>query len=136
MRNLFVLRDKETIFYCKGSLKANVYSEYKNTIPAAIQFANKQIGVDYDEIFILDNGQYYCSELIYEAFLKDSIFQLEPMTFLNPETKDTLLAWKNYYSDLGVEIPQNKLGINPGIISLSEKIEIIHFYGIPDGMNK
>jgi len=109
---------------------------YKNTIPQAIEFANKQIGVDYDEVFILDNDKYYCSELIYEAFSKDSIFQLRPMTFLHPETKDTLSTWKEYYSDLGVEIPQNKLGINPGIMSLSEKIEIIHFYGIPDGMKK
>jgi hypothetical protein len=110
--------------------------EYKNTIPKAIQFAKKQIGVDYDEVFILDNDKYYCSELIYEAFSKDSIFQLQPMTFLHPDTKDTLETWKEYYSDLGVEIPQNKLGINPGIMSLSEKIEIIHFYGIPDGIKK
>jgi hypothetical protein len=110
--------------------------EYKNTIPAAIQFAKKQIGVDYDEVFILDNDKYYCSELIYEAFSKDSVFQLKPMTFLHPETKDTLETWKEYYSDLGVEIPQNKLGINPGIMSLSDKIEIIHFYGIPNGMKK
>jgi hypothetical protein len=109
---------------------------YKNTIPQAIKFANKQIGADYDEVFILDNDKYYCSELIYESFSKDSIFQLQPMTFLHPETKETLATWKEYYSDLGVEIPQNKLGINPGIMSLSEKIEIIHFYGIPDGMKK
>jgi len=58
------------------------------------------------------------------------------MTFVHPETNDTLSIWKDYYSELGVEIPQNKLGINPGIMSLSEKIEIIHFYGIPDGMKK
>ena len=110
--------------------------KYKNTIPQAIQFANKQIGVDYDEVFILDNDKYYCSELIYEAFVKDSIFQLKPMTFLHPESNDTLQTWIDYYSKLGKEIPQNKLGINPGSMSLSNKIEIIHFYGIPDGMKK
>ena len=74
--------------------------------------------------------------LIYEAFLKDSIFQLQPMTFLHPKTMDTISTWKDYYSELRVKIPQNKLGINPGIMSLSDKIKIIHFYGIPDGMNK
>ena len=107
-------------------------SEYKHTIPNAIQFANKQIGIGYDEVFILDNDKYYCSELIYEAFSKDSIFQLEPMTFLHPETNDTLSIWKEYYSKLGYKIPQKKLGINPGVMSLSEKIEIVHFYGMPD----
>ena len=110
--------------------------KYKNTIPKAIEFVNKKIGVDYDEVFLLNNEKYYCSELIYEAFEKDSIFRLQPMTFLHPETKDTLSIWKEYYSDLKAEIPQNELGINPGIMSLSDKIEIIHFYGIPDGMKK
>ena len=110
--------------------------EYNNIIPKAIAFVNKKIGVDYDEVFLLNNEKYYCSELIYEAFEKDSIFRLQPMTFLHPETKDTLSIWKEYYSDLKVEIPQNELGINPGIMSLSDKIEIIHFYGIPDGMKK
>jgi len=110
--------------------------QYKNTIPKAIEFVNKQIGVDYDEVFLLNNEKYYCSELIYEAFEKDSIFRLQPMTFLHPKTKDTLSIWKEYYSDLRVDIPQNKLGINPGIMSLSDKIEIVHFYGIPDGMKK
>ena len=111
-------------------------NEYKNTIPKAIEFANKQIGVDYDDVFILDNNKYYCSELIYEAFLKDSVFQLNPMTFLDPKSGDTLQTWIDYYSYLGVEIPEKKLGINPGIMSLSDKIEIVHFYGIPDGMKK
>ena len=111
-------------------------NEYKNTIPKAIEFANKQIGIDYDDVFILDNNKYYCSELIYEAFLKDSIFRLNPMTFLDPKSGDTLQTWIDYYLDLGVEIPENKLGINPGIMSLSDKIEIIHFYGIPDGMKR
>ena len=107
--------------------------EYRNTIPKAIEFANKQIGVDYDEIFLLDNGQYYCSELIYEAFAKDSIFQLKPMTFLHPKSGDTLQTWVEYYLELEEEIPQNKLGINPGGMTLSDKIEIVHKYGIPDG---
>jgi len=110
--------------------------EYKHTIPTAIQFAKKQIGIEYDEIFILDNDKYYCSELIYEAFSKDSIFDLEPMTFLHPESNNTLPTWKDYYTEIGVEIPQNKMGINPGSMSLSEKIKIVHFYGIPDGMKK
>ena len=108
----------------------------KNIIPKALEFAKKQIGVDYDEAFILDNSQYYCSELIYEAFAKDSIFQLQAMTFLHPDSGDTLQAWIDYYLELEVEIPHNKLGINPGVMSLSDKIEIVHIYGIPNGMKR
>ena len=110
--------------------------EYKKTIPKAVEFAHKKIGVDYDGIFLMNNNSYYCSELLYEAFSKDSIFQLQAMTFLHPESGDTLQTWKAYYAELGVKIPENELGINPGIMSLSKKIEIVHIYGIPDGMKK
>ena len=90
----------------------------------------------YDEVFIMNNDSYYCSELIYDAFKEDTVFQLYPMTFLHPNTNDTLKVWKDYYLKLGEKIPQNQLGINPGIISLSEKIKIKHIYGYPEGMIK
>jgi|TARA_B110000116_G_scaffold156166_1_gene135146 hypothetical protein len=110
--------------------------QYRYAIQNAISFSKSKIGMNYDDVFIINNNSYYCSELIYEAFEEDSIFQLQPMTFLHPETKDTLKIWKEYYSDLKVDIPQNKLGINPGIMSLSDKIEIVHFYGIPENFTE
>ena len=110
--------------------------EYRHTILEAINFLTKKIGEKYDDAFLLNNDSYYCSELIYEAFLKDSIFELNNMTFLNPQNNDTLEVWKEYYNKLETSIPQNEKGINPGIMSLSEKIEIIHYYGMPSGMTK
>ena len=110
--------------------------KYAHALSNAIEFANKQLGKPYDDEFLMKNKKYYCSELIYESFESDNIFELQPMTFLHPETKDTLKIWKEYYSDLGVKIPHNKLGINPGVMSLSDKIEIVHIYGIPDGMKR
>ena len=110
--------------------------KYAHAISNAIEFVNKQLGKPYDDEFLMKNKKYYCSELIYESFESDNIFELQPMTFLHPETKDTLKIWKGYYSDLGVKIPHNKLGINPGVMSLSDKIEIVHIYGIPNGMKR
>ena len=110
--------------------------EFQHTIKDAIIYAKSKIGIKYDEVFLMNNNSYYCSELIFEAFEKDSIFKLKPMTFLHPETNDTLTVWKDYYSELGIKIPQNEPGINPGIMSLSDKIEIIYSYGIPDGMKQ
>ena len=110
--------------------------EFQHTIKDAIIYAKSKMGIRYDELFLMNNNAYYCSELIFEAFEKDSIFKLKPMTFLHPETNDTLSVWKNYYSELGIKIPQNEPGINPGIMSLSDKIEMIYFYGTPDGMKQ
>lgn len=111
-------------------------TKYSHAIQNAISFSRTKIGMNYDDIFILDNDQYYCSELIYEAFEKDSIFKLQAMSFLHPDNDDTLQAWIDYYLELEVEIPHNKLGVNPGTMSLSEKIEIVHIYGVPDGMKR
>ena len=110
--------------------------KFTNSINNAVSYSKSKLDIPYDEVFLINNETYYCSELIYEAFLNDSIFELKPMTFLHPKTKDTLKVWKEYYSDLNTYIPEGNSGINPGIISLSNKIEIVHFYGIPSGMEK
>ena len=109
--------------------------KYLHSVEEAVSYSKSKLNIEYDEFFLMNNNSYYCSELIYEAFLNDSIFELKPMTFLHPKTKDTLKVWKDYYKEIEVEIPQNKMGINPGIMSLSNKIEMVHFYGIPDGLN-
>ncbi|WP_223274125.1 YiiX/YebB-like N1pC/P60 family cysteine hydrolase [Subsaximicrobium wynnwilliamsii] len=103
--------------------------QYKNLIPKAIAEAKKIIGQPYDNIFLLNNGKMYCSEMIYEIFKESNktkdFFVLEPMTFKDPKTKVFFPAWVNYYKHLNKEIPEGLLGINPGLISRSNKISIL-----------
>tara|TARA_B110000046_G_scaffold169952_1_gene189496 strand:+ start:2553 stop:3227 length:675 start_codon:yes stop_codon:yes gene_type:complete len=95
------------------------------------------LGSAYDDGFDIENKKYYCSELVYYSFLnqKKPIFIINPMTFVNPETKVTFNLWVDYFNDLKMEIPEGKLGLNPGGLSRSEYVEIVHFYGNPDGFN-
>ena len=105
-----------------------VKNKYKKIIPEVVAFSIKQIGTPYDDDYLYNNGKYYCSELIYDAFLKANgmpFFDLQPMTFKQPETNDFFPAWVTYYQSLGVEIPEGQLGCNPGGISTSKKIKII-----------
>ena len=111
-------------------------TQYHHIIEDAISYLKNKIGSEYDDEFLMNNDSYYCSELIYEAFKQDSIFELKPMTFLDPETKKPLETWKDYYLDLGIDIPENKPGINPGNMSLSNNIEIVHCYGNPNGFKE
>ncbi len=108
--------------------------EYQYTIPKAISFILDQIGKEYDDAFLINNEKYYCSELIFEAFSQDSIFKLIPMTFLDPKTNKTQKIWIEYYKKLNIKIPEGEPGINPGVMSLCNKIDIVHRYGKPDGM--
>jgi uncharacterized protein YycO len=103
--------------------------EYRPLINKASEFSIAQVGAAYDEVYIIYNNSWYCSELIYESFRRandgQDFFSLEPMTFKNPESEDFFPAWVDYYAELGEEIPEGEPGLNPGSISRSDKIEII-----------
>lgn len=103
--------------------------EYKKLIPLAITFSLQQMGVPYDDEYVYDNGSYYCSELIYDAFMFANggkpFFKLYPMTYKQPNTNEFFPAWVEYYKSIGTTIPEGLPGCNPGGMSVSDKIEII-----------
>jgi hypothetical protein len=110
-------------------VQARVKTQYAKLVPNAIQFALQQKGKPYDEPFLYNNGKYYCSELIYDAFSFANngkpFFQLERMTFKQPDSEVFFPVWVNYYKNLKMKIPEGKPGINPGGISRSDKIDIL-----------
>ena len=103
--------------------------EYRKSIGSAISFIENKVGTKYDEFFLYENNQFYCSELLYDAFLKDSIFELRPMNYKYQDSNEFQKQWINHFKKLDSEIPQGKLGINPGTMSISEKIEIVQIFG-------
>ena len=107
---------------------------YRYLIPNVVKEAFALEGKPYDKIFAINNNAYYCSELIYEIFLRADdgkpIFKLQPMTFKDPDSGITLPAWKEYFSELGIPIPEGEPGINPGSISRSQVLTIIYPYGV------
>ncbi|MHC4488155.1 MAG: YiiX/YebB-like N1pC/P60 family cysteine hydrolase [Planctomycetota bacterium] len=108
---------------------------YRHLIPSVLKKALALKGKPYDKVFAIDNEAYYCSELIYEIFLRANgnspVFVLQPMTYKNPDTGETLAAWEEYFSELGVSIPEGQPGINPGGISRSPVLSIVYAYGTP-----
>jgi hypothetical protein len=120
----------------KDFLKSTTDSEYvadiyrikngdKLKFNAVITEANSLIGNKYNTSYILEDEGYYCSEYVYELFKKDSIFELEPMTFKDPKTNDFHEGWITHYQKLGIEIPEGKLGCNPNVMASSETIMFV-----------
>ena len=102
--------------------------KYHHLIKTALERGRSLIGKKYDELFIIGNDKYYCSELIYEMFLHPNynLFELEPMTFKEPDSKEFMEVWIDYFNHFSQNIPEGKPGLNPGGISRSENIDIIY----------
>jgi cell wall-associated NlpC family hydrolase len=105
---------------------------YQKIIPTAIAFSMQQMGVLYDDQYLYNNGKYYCSELIYDAFKAANknkpFFKLFPMTYKEPGSGAFFPVWKVYFEHLNMPVPEGKPGCNPGGISLSDKIDILGQY--------
>ena len=109
---------------------------YRFLIPAAVRCARRLLGAPCDQFFLPDNGRFYCSELVWKCF-RDSagkpLFELAPMTFKQPGSSEPMTIWKDYYAMLGIPIPEGVAGCNPGSLSRSKKINIVHVCGRPRG---
>ncbi|NRA92137.1 MAG: hypothetical protein HRU26_05535 [Psychroserpens sp.] len=125
--------DKNNSKVVVGRLK----DKHKDLIPEAIALAKTKLGLAYDEVFDITNNAYYCSELIYDAFKfannDQPIFQLQNMTYKDPDTKELFPIWKSYFENLKIPVPEGEPGLNPGGMSTSNYIDIVHFYGRPEG---
>lgn len=109
--------------------------QYTPLIPEAIVFIHSKMDAQYDAVFDINNDKYYCSELIHLAFQSANnntpIFTEQPMTYKSPNTNQTFPIWKAYFKALNTEIPEGKPGLNPGGMSRSKYITIVHRYGEP-----
>ena len=83
--------------------------------------AEKYLGAAYNHSFYLDNGTFYCSQYIAEIL---PIFDIIPMKFGDDEN-EVSDYWKKYYDELGVPVPLNQLGTNPGQLAECKKLKFI-----------
>lgn len=118
---------------------ARVKKKYRSIIPTLIKEKERYLGLPYNNEYILNDSSFYCSQLIYVLFKEanggNDFFSLEPMTFKIPESNSFYEAWEEYYQKQDCKIPEGMPGINPGGISCSDKIKVVHRYGVIDGMS-
>jgi hypothetical protein len=111
---------------------ARLNKQHQVRINQAMSYGRSLIGFPYDPTYLMSDSAYYCSELIYEMFKHSGdgseIFKLDAMTFKDATTGKFHPGWIKHYEDMGIEIPEGKLGCNPNGMSRSKEIEWVFDY--------
>ncbi|MEB2782140.1 YiiX/YebB-like N1pC/P60 family cysteine hydrolase [Algoriphagus sp. C2-6-M1] len=94
----------------------------QSAVTEAIDTAKTLLGQPYNWSYVLNDTSLYCSDFVERAFRHAEIFELEPMTFINPATKKTDSFWVNFYQKLNMEVPEGKLGCNPNGLAANKHL--------------
>lgn len=94
--------------------------------------AKTHLGEDYDFSFMPDNEICYCSELVWESYISETLspvdphlFQARPMNFLAPD--GTMPAfWTELFDNIGAKVPQGVMGTNPEDLSKEPILKTIN----------
>lgn len=97
-------------------------SAFQSSIPASVSKAESLVGKPYNFNYILDDNSFYCSDFVERAFRDNQIFQLEPMTFVDPKTGKTNAFWEKFYHDKNLKVPEGEPGCNPNGLAASNKV--------------
>ncbi len=121
-------RENFTLFYQNQSKNNNTLVVYRlkqpfqHAINEGIRKAKTMLGKPYNVSYILSEEAYYCSDYVERAFRDEGVFELEPMTFIDPATGKDDAYWVQFYENLGIAIPNGELGCNPNGMAKSEKL--------------
>ena len=94
-------------------------------VTQSIASARKTIGQPYNFTYVMLDTGYYCSELVYEAFSHAEIFELNPMSFQDPETKTFHQGWIDHYEALDMSIPEGEPGCNPNGMAADDDLDFL-----------
>ncbi|MBR5956280.1 MAG: hypothetical protein IK022_07035 [Bacteroidales bacterium] len=89
--------------------------------------ALRYVGEPYDDYFMHDNGAHYCSELVYDSYVKEDGTRIFPSVSMNFKAADGTYPeyWEKLFGELGVPVPQGAPGTNPQAMFLSPELHTV-----------
>lgn len=102
--------------------------EYGGSIKEGWSVAEAMLGKPYNFSYLWNDTSHYCAEFIYRMFEKDALFELNPMTFIDPATGEFDKTWIAHYRKLGIPIPEGEPGCNPNGLAASDKLEFLGLF--------
>ena len=115
----------------KNNWRWGFYDVYRLNVPfdaaAVVSRAKSFVGQHYDNAYLPDNGELYCSELVYEVYLDSNgkhLFESKPMNFRDHRGRMPKY-WKKHFEKLGMPVPEGVSGTNPTDLSRSPLLKRI-----------
>ena len=102
----------------------------ESDIAAAVERAARYIGRPYDWWYMPGDERMYCSELVYECFLRADgghIFTARPMNFRAADGSMPRF-WEELFASLGEPVPEGVDGTNPSDMSRQECLQKVWSY--------
>lgn len=99
----------------------------RSGVDQSVSNAMEHLGKPYDDLYMIDTQEIYCSELVQLSYVNGKgqrLFPLINMSFHNAQGR-ILDYWREHYAKRGMAVPEGALGTNPAQIANDPAVEII-----------
>ena len=99
----------------------------RSGIDQSVSNAMEHLGKPYDDLYMIDTQEIYCSELVQLSYVNGKgqrLFPLIHMSFHDAQGR-ILDFWREHYAKHGMAVPEGALGTNPAQIANDPAVEII-----------
>ena len=106
-------------YYLAGRTSTNK----KTTIARSLTF----LGRAYDYLYLPDNEEIYCSELVQCSYVDKKgnlLFSTIPMSF-HDNTGNITSYWRDFYARHGMDVPEGEPGTNPAELSQRDNVKLL-----------
>ncbi len=99
----------------------------RSGVDQSVSNALEHLGKPYDDLYMIDTQEIYCSELVQLSYVNGSgqrLFPLINMSF-HDQQGHILDYWREHYAKRGMAVPEGALGTNPAQIARDPSVEIL-----------
>lgn len=99
----------------------------RSGIDQSVSNAMEHLGKPYDDLFMIDTQEIYCSELVQLSYVNgrgQRLFPLINMSFHDAQGH-ILDYWREHYAHHGMAVPEGALGTNPAQLAQDPAIIIL-----------
>ncbi|MBR5639221.1 MAG: hypothetical protein IKW83_05595 [Muribaculaceae bacterium] len=100
----------------------------RSGIDQSVSNAMEHLGKPYDDLYMIDTQEIYCSELVQLSYVNGKGQRIFPLIYMSFHDSNGRILdyWLEHYAKHGMAVPEGALGTNPAQIAKDPAIEIFN----------